>query len=55
MTKEQVIDRIGSPDSISIEDYDTDSFGIEKREIYHYAENQLIFSPHSIYKGLKSK
>jgi hypothetical protein len=55
MTKGQVIKKIGLPDSVTTEDFDTGSFGIKKREIYHYNSQQLIFSPHGVYKGLKSK
>ncbi|PIB30618.1 hypothetical protein BFP75_02480 [Maribacter sp. 4G9] len=55
MSQDQVIKKIGLPDSVSTEDYDTGSFGKRKREIYHYGRHQLIFSHHGIYKGLKSK
>ncbi len=55
MTKEQVVKKIGQPDSIITENYDSGSFGRRKREIYHYGSHELIFSPHGLYKGLKSK
>ena len=55
MNREEVVRRIGSPDSISTENYDSGSFGVRKREIYHYGSHKLIFSPHGVYKGLKSK
>jgi len=55
MTQNQVIKKIGLPDSVSTEDYDAGSFGVRKREIYYYGRHQLIFSPHGVYKGLKSK
>ena len=53
ITIEEVIKKIGKPDSITFENYDAGSFGVSINKIYHYGGNQLIFSPHGIYHGKK--
>ena len=54
MSIEEVIKKIGPPDSITSENHDYGSFGVGKISIYHYGTHQLIFSPHGIYMGNKS-
>lgn len=54
MSIEEVIKKIGQPDSITYENHDYGSFGVGKNSIYHYGTHHLIFSPHGIYMGEKS-
>jgi hypothetical protein len=54
MTIEEVVKKIGQPDSITSEKHDFGSLGVGVNTIYHYGTHHLIFSPHGIYMGEKS-
>lgn len=52
MSSKDVIKKIGKPDSISIENYDSGLFGVKKNKIYHHKGYKLIFSSDK-YHGIK--